>query len=217
MSLVSKWFLGQLGKLRPVALSDTPDASIELPPPHREGGMPIMQALAQRRSARDFADTPLTLQQVSDLLWAADGINRPQEHERTAPSAMNAQEVTVYLALASGLYHYDAERHALKLVAASDARRVTGLQGFVDTAPLDLVYVADEHRMSMIPKARRVAYSALCAGAIMQNVYLYCASTGLVSVARGLFDEKALREALGLEAHQRIIITQTVGQPHLHA
>jgi nitroreductase len=177
MSLVSKWILGRLGRLRAVALSDPAAACIELPPPDRHGGLPLMQALALRHSERDFAETPLSLQQLSELLWAADGINRPEIHERT----------------------------------------VTGLQDFVDAAPLDLVYVADDHRMRMIPERRRGSYSALCAGAIMQNVYLYCASAGLISVARGLFDEDALRQALGLSSHQRIIITQTVGAPRLTA
>lgn len=213
MSLVSKWFLGQLGRLRGVALDDPAAAYVELPAPDRAGGMPLMQALARRHSERDFAQTPLTLQQLSELLWAADGINRPDVHERTAPSAMNAQEISVYVALATGLYRYNVERHALSLVAASDARRVTGLQDFVDTAPLDLVYVAEEHNMRLIPEARRETYAAICAGAIMQNVYLYCASAGLASVARGLFDEQALREVLGLSSHQRIVITQTVGAP----
>lgn len=213
MSLVSKWFLGQLGRLRAVALDDPAAAYIALPAPDRTGGIPLMQAFARRRSDRDFSQVPLTLQQLSELLWAADGINRPEVHERTAPSAMNAQEIIVYVALATGLYRYDAERHALSLVAASDARRVTGLQDFVDAAPLDLVYVADEHNMRLIPESRRASYAAICAGAIMQNVYLYCASAGLVSVARGLFDEAALRAALGLHSHQRLVITQTVGAP----
>jgi len=213
MSLVSKWFLGQLGRLRAVALSDPAAAYLALPEPNRVGGIPLMQALSLRHSEREFSTSPLSLQQLSDLLWAADGVNRPDAHERTAPSAINAQEISVYVALAIGLYRYDVERHALALVSSCDARPVTGLQDFVDVAPIDLVYVADDHRMRLIPEQRRVAYSALCAGAIMQNVYLYCASAGLVSVVRGLFDEPALREALGLSAQQRIVITQTVGAP----
>jgi SagB-type dehydrogenase family enzyme len=146
-------------------------------------------------------------------LWAADGINRPEIHERTAPSAMNAQEIVIYVALAEGLYCYDNEHHALELVAATDARSVTGLQEFVDTAPLDLVYVADHHRMWTIPEARREVYAAACAGAIMQNVYLYSASSGLSTVARGLFDAAALATALGLAPHQHVVLAQTVGFP----
>jgi hypothetical protein len=171
-----------------------------------------MQALARRHSERDFGTTPLSLQQLSDLLWAADGINRPETHEHTAPSAMNAQEIVIYVALAQGLYRYDAEHHTLELVAATDARRVTGLQDFVDTAPLDLVYVADHRRMLTIPEARRPAYAAACAGAIAQNVYLYCASAGLATVLRGLFDARALTSALGLALHEHVVLAQTVGR-----
>jgi SagB-type dehydrogenase family enzyme len=215
MSLVSKWLLGKLGQLRAVPLEAAAEAWIPLPPPAREGGMPLMQALALRHSERKFADTPLSRQQLADLLWAADGINRPEIKEHTAPSAMNAQEIDVYVALAEGLYRYDAQRHGLDLVASTDARRVTGLQDFVDAAPLDLVYVADYERMALalIPESLRATYAAVCAGAITQNVYLYCASAGLASVVRGLFDEGTLARALGLRARQHIVITQTVGVP----
>lgn len=213
MGLVRKWFLGQMGRLRAIPVSGPADARITLPAPDTQGGMPLMRALARRRSERDFSSTPLDPQQLSDLLWAADGINRPEIHEHTAPSAMNAQEIVIYVAMAEGLYRYDPEGHALELVAATDARRVTGLQDFVDTAPLDLVYVADHHRMRTIPEARRDIYAAVCAGAITQNVYLYCASAGLATVVRGLFDAKALALALGLAPHQDIVLTQTVGVP----
>lgn len=213
MSLVSKWLLGQLGRLRAMDLTGAAQAPIALPPPRKTGGRPLMDALARRQSGRDFAPTPLSRQTLSDLLWAADGINRPDVHEHTAPSAMNAQEIDIYVALAEGLFRYQPEPHALLPVAATDARRVTGLQDFVDTAPLDLVYVADHHRMrnSLIPEGRRQSYASFAAGAIAQNVYLFCASEGLTTVARGLFDEKALGQALALEPHQHIVLTQTVG------
>lgn len=213
MSLVSKWFLGRLGRLHAVPLDQDAAKCVPLPPPDRAGGMPLMQALAQRRSKREFAPAPLTQQQLSDLLWAADGVNRPEIHEHTAPSAMNAQEIVTYVALAQGLYRYDPERHVLDRVASSDARVVTGLQDFVDTAPLDLVYVADHHRMRLIPERRRGVYAAACVGAIAQNVYLYCASAGLATVVRGLFDEAALGSELGLAEHEKVVLTQTVGWP----
>lgn len=170
-----------------------------------------MQALARRRSQREFAATSLTPQQLSELLWAADGINRPELHEHTAPSAMNAQEIDIYVALAEGLYRYDAERHVLELVASTDARKLTGLQDFVDSAPVDLVYVANHERMRLIPQPKRDVYAAACSGAIAQNVYLYCASAGLASVVRGLFDAASLGAALGLSEHQTIVLSQTVG------
>lgn len=213
MSLIGKWLLGQMGRLRALPPSGPEQARIALPSPDRSGGLPLMQALALRRSGREFASAPLSIQELSDLLWAADGINRPELHEHTAPSAMNAQEVDIFVALSHGLYRYDAERHALDLVAASDARRVTGLQDFVDDAPLDLVYVADHHRMTLVPAHSRSVYAAACAGAISQNAYLYCASAGLVTVVRGLFDEPSLAAALGLRPHQHVVLTQTVGRP----
>ena len=213
MSLVTKWFLGKLGRLHAAPTSGSAPARVQLPPPDRNGGMPLMQALALRRSEREFASTALPAQTLSNLLWAADGINRPDVHEHTAPSAMNAQEITVYVALEDGLYRYRADEHALELVAHADARAVTGLQDYVDTAPVDLVYVADHDRMKLIPASRRLHYAAVCAGAIAQNVYLYCASSGLATVVRGLFDEAALAAALGLGLHQHIVLTQTVGIP----
>jgi SagB-type dehydrogenase family enzyme len=213
MSLVSKWFLGRLGQLHAIPLSGPAPECVTLPAPNRVGGMPLMQALALRHSGREFATTPLSQQQLSDLLWAADGINRPEIQEHTAPSAMNAQEIDIYVALSEGLFRYEARRHVLELVASSDARSVTGLQDFVDVAPLDLVYVADHDRMRFIPERSRTSYAAVCAGAIAQNVYLYCASARLATVVRGLFDEAALGTALGLSAHQKIVLTQTVGSP----
>jgi SagB-type dehydrogenase family enzyme len=213
MSLVSKWFLGKLGRLRAVELVGPACERVALPPPNKSGGMSLLQALALRHSQRAFRPQPLAAQQLSDLLWAADGINRPEVLEHTAPSAMNAQEIVIYVAQAEGLYRYDAAHHALELVAQADARNVTGLQDFVDSAPLDLVYVADEQRMHLIPASRRLHYAAVCTGAIAQNVYLYCASVGLATVVRGLFDESALAAALGLGAHEKIVLTQTVGWP----
>ena len=189
------------------------DAVIALPPPQVAGGMPLMQALAGRRSLREFAPTPLAPQVLSDLLWAAFGINRIEGHGRTAPSAMGAQEIDVYAALAGGLYIYDPDAHRLVRVARADARRVTGFQDFVDEAPLDLVYVADQAHLLGGPGEQRAAFSAACAGAIAQNVYLYCAAAGLATVVRGWLDRKALAAALGLGAEEHIVLAQTVGYP----
>jgi SagB-type dehydrogenase family enzyme len=148
---------------------------------------------------------------LSSLLWAADGINRPEAGGRTAPSALNAQEIAVYVALASGVYVYEPKAHALHRVADVDARRVTGYQEFVDEAPVELIYVADHAHHRLVPSHLRSIYAAVSAGAICQNVYLFCASAGLVSVARGWFDRHALAEALALHRGQDIILAQTVG------
>ena len=136
-----------------------------------------MEAIAARRSAREFSPRELPLQPLSSMLWAAFGINRA-DGGRTAPSAINAQEIDVYVALPSGAYLYDAAENALQLVAGSDLRRVTGYQDFVDDAALDLVYVADHSRMTLVPAASRESYASVAAGAITENVYLFAAGTG---------------------------------------
>ena len=142
MSTLTKLALGAMGQLRPRPVQGDARKAIKLPAPDRTGGLPLMQALARRRSSREFARKPLPLPVLSSLLWAAFGVNR-RGGGRTAPSALDAQEIDVYVALPDGAYRYDAKAHSLRLVAASDLRRVTGYQDFVDEAPLDLVYVAD--------------------------------------------------------------------------
>jgi SagB-type dehydrogenase family enzyme len=154
----------------------------------------------------------LPLPLLSDLVWAAFGVNRP-DGGRTAPSAINAQEIDVYVALPTGAYLYDAKAHALQLVAASDLRRVTGYQDFVDEAPLDLVYVADHSRMKLVPAGSRASYAAAAAGAITQNVYLFAASYGLATVIRAWIDRAAIADALGLTHDQEVLLSQTVGYP----
>lgn len=212
MSALTKLALGLMGQLRPKPAAADAASSISLPAPARQGGLPLLDALAQRRSSRDFAPTPLPLQVLSDLLWAAYGINRP-EGGRTAPSALNAQEVDVFVALSSGAYRYEPTRHELQLVAASDLRGITGYQDFVDQAPLDLVYVADQGRMGMVPVAQRESYASAAAGAITQNVYLFAASTGLATVIRAWIDRSAIADALGLTHDQQVLLAQTVGYP----
>jgi SagB-type dehydrogenase family enzyme len=212
MTTVGKMVLGMMGRLRPEPAAGDSATTIALPPVDPRGGMPLMEALAARRSARDFAPDALPLSVLSGLLWAAFGINRP-DGGRTAPTALNAQEVDVYVALPSGAYRYDAATHALVLVAASDVRRVTGYQDFVDDAPLDLVLVADHARQRLVPVGQREAYASAAAGAIAQNVYLYAAAHGLATVIRAWIDREAIAEALGLTLDQQVLLSQTVGYP----
>jgi nitroreductase len=172
-----------------------------------------MEALRRRQSRRAFSPRPLPAQALSDLVWAAAGVNRPGLGGRTAPSAMNAQEVLLYLALREGLYLYDPAAHLLRQAVASDVRGVSGYQDFVDTAPLDLIYVADHARMTLVPAGRREAYAFAAAGAMAQNVYLFCASAGLATVIRAWFDARALTHAMGLGTDHQILLAQTVGRP----
>ena len=212
MGTLTKVALGVMGRLRPSPAQGDGPATLALPPPDREGGLPLMRTLALRRSGRAFRPDPLPPEVMSGLLWAAFGTNRP-DGGRTAPSALNAQEIDVFVALPEGAYRYDATGHALQRVASADLRRVTGYQDFVDQAPLDLVLVADHARMRLVPAAQRAAYAHAAAGAIAQNVYLYAASAGLATVIRAWIDRDAIAEALGLTHDQQVLLSQTVGFP----
>jgi nitroreductase len=148
------------------------------------------------------------------LLWAADGVNRP-DGKRTAPSAVNWQNIDIYVAMADGLYLYDAPQNALKVLLTEDVRAATGQQNFVKAVPLDLVYVAD-YSKAKTPRGENPnaeVWSAAGVGFISQNVYLYCASEGLATVVRGMFDRDALGKVLQLRPDQKIILTQSVGYP----
>jgi len=213
MNTLTKMALGLIGQLKLQPAVGDAASTTYLPAANTTGGLPLMQALAQRQSQREFDPAPLPLQMLSDLLWAAAGINRPELAGRTAPSAMNAQEVDVYVALPEGLYRYAAPTQTLHLVSATDVRRVTGYQDFVDTAPLDLVLVADHARMKLVPAAQREAFAFAAAGAMAQNVYLYCASSGLAAVIRAWLDRDALAQAMGLTNDQQVLLSQTVGRP----
>jgi len=186
---------------------------IVLPAPDTQGGMPLMQALSQRSTSRSFTDKEIPPQVLSDLLWAATGINRPDSGKRTAPTARNLQEIDVYVATAQGLYLYDPKEHALLTVLADDIRAATGSQDFVAGAPVNLVYVVDYKRMGDAPEEIKKFYAATDTGFISQNVYLYCASAGLATVVRGLVDREILAKAMGLRPDQAVILAQTVGYP----
>jgi nitroreductase len=212
VATLGKVVLGMMGRLRPKPATGDSVSTIALPRVDPHGGMPLMEALGARRSSREFAPDPLPQALLADLLWAAYGVNRP-DGGRTAPSAINAQEIDVFVALPTGAFLYDAAENALTLVAATDVRRVTGYQDFVDEAPLDLVYVADHTRMRMVPAGQRDSYSSAAAGAISQNVYLYAAANGLATVIRAWIDRDAIAEALGLTHDQQVLFSQTVGYP----
>lgn len=175
--------------------------------------MALFEVLLRRRSCRDIAPGGLRLYLLSRLLWAACGINRPVQSGRTAPSAQDAQVISVYIAMASGLYRYDPRADLLHPVLAEDIRAATGEQSYVPTAPLTLIYVA---QLDPAPQASRVEqqfYAALDTGHISQNVYLFCAAEGLATVARGQLDRPALARRMLLQPGQEVILAQSVGYP----
>jgi SagB-type dehydrogenase family enzyme len=184
---------------------------IALPAPRLDAGLPLMQALKARKSSREFADRAIPQQLLADLLWAAFGVNRPAEKKRTAPSAHNRQEIDVYVAMREGLFRYDAFQHALMPVLQEDIRAHTGRQKFPAHAALNLVYVADFARMRNVPRDAAIEVAAISTGAIVQNVYLFCASEGLSNVVRGWIDKKVLGKAMGLRPDQYILVAQSVG------
>jgi nitroreductase len=185
---------------------------MSLPAPRRTGGMPLMRALQQRRSTREFADRPLPAQVMSDLLWAAYGINRPSG-DRTAPYWRHIMVIDVYAAMSDGVWLYDPKQHALLPHLARDIRGATGRQDFAATAPLNLVYVAHGERMQDISAEDRRLYASVDAAFIGQNVYLFCASEGLATVFRGAVDYPTLTAAMQLDKSEFVTFAQTVGYP----
>jgi nitroreductase len=212
-SFQATWLVLAILFIFPTLTSGQELKPVELLKPQFETGRPLMQVLKDRSSSRSFSREKLPKQVISNMLWAAFGINRPDSGKRTAPSAMNWQEIDIYVATVYGLYLYDAKAHALKTILAEDIRALTGRQPFVQDAPVNLVYVADFSRMGKAKVDDKVFYSAAGTGFISQNVYLYCASEGLATVVRGLVDRPALVKVMRLRPDQRVILAQSVGYP----
>jgi nitroreductase len=181
--------------------------------PAASGNHPLLQLLMKRSSSRSFSPEPLPKEVLSNLVWAAFGINRPDSGRRTAPSASNRQEIDLFVAMAEGLYVFDAKAGFLVPLVAEDIRARTGRQPFVKEAPVNLVYVADFSRMGAAAREDQEFYSAADAGFISENVYLFCAAEGLATVVRGLIDRPALAKAMGLRPDQKILLAQSVGYP----
>lgn len=186
--------------------------TITLPPPRQSGGLPLMAALQRRRSDRAYLAQPITREVLSNLLWAAFGINRAESGDRTAPYWRHVMVIDLYLAMADGVWLYEPKAHALLSRIRDDIRRETGMQDFVAGAPLELIYVAHGERMDVPPEERRL-YASVDSAFIGENVYLFCASEGLGSVFRGSFDQEALARRLKLGAQEFVTFVQTVGYP----
>ncbi|SCK28136.1 SagB-type dehydrogenase domain-containing protein [Variovorax sp. HW608] len=187
---------------------------LTLPAPRLQAAT-LEEALQRRCSTRIFLPDSLSLEELSAVLWAAFGVNRPESGGRTAPSARGWQEVLVYAVMAEGAWRYDGQAHRLDLVKAGDLRAATGVQDFVGSAPLNLVYVADFERMHDAREEDRVFLAGVDAGCIAENVYLYCAAAGLATVVRALIDRRNLAQALDLKPTQRIALAQSIGRTGL--
>jgi len=193
---------------------------LALPKPQKQGGKPLMQALAERQTNRNIGEEKLSPQMLSNLLWAAFGVNRETSGMRTAPSAMAVREIDIYVFLPEGVYLFDAAAHNLKPVLAGDHRAKTGNQAGVGKAPVSLVYVADLDKyasgsgpMRVTDAAVQTAWSNAHAGFIGQNVYLYAASEGLACWFRALIDNAGIAKLLNLRPGQKVLYSQGVGHP----
>jgi nitroreductase len=193
-----------------VSLAAEP-ASIKLPAAQKTGGKSLMAALNGRMSSRSFSGEKLPVQTLSNLLWAAFGINRP-DGRRTAPSALNRQETDIYVITANGAYLYDAKNNTLVGVVTKDLRAMAGTQNYVKDAPVTLVYVADYSKAREGSADNQLLVGA-DVGVIAENVYLFCASEGLATVVRAAIDREALGRELKLRPQQKIILDQPVGYP----
>ena len=186
-------------------------ATIQLPNPQKEGGKPLMAALSARMSTKTFNGEKLPMQTLSNLLWAAFGINRP-DGRRTAPSARNWQETEIYVATADGVYLWDAKKNTLETILTKDIRAITGNQEYVKDASVVLIYVSDYVKVNAGEMDKQILVGA-DTGMIAENVYLFCASEGLATVVRANIDINALGKELKLRPDQKVTLDQCVGYP----
>ena len=183
-----------------------------LPPASELAGVTLKNALKLRRSTRAYTSHPLPDQVLSDILWAANGVNRPNDG-RTSPYWRHIMVIDIYLAMADGIWFYDPPKNALRRTSEQDIRAQTGQQDFVSVAPLELIYVAHGERMTDVNPEERRLYASVDAGFIGQNVYLACAAAGLGSVFRGSVDAARVARLMQLPDSQFVTFAQTVGYP----
>ncbi|MFH2067918.1 MAG: SagB/ThcOx family dehydrogenase [Candidatus Omnitrophota bacterium] len=186
---------------------------IQLLKPRMSGGKPLMQALKERQTLRNISSKELPAQVFSNLLWAAFGINRPELGKRTAPSAVNRQEIDVYVATPKGVHLYNAPKNTLEPIVAHDIRPLCKMQPAALAAPVLLLYVADYLKMGGAPKEMNEFYAVADTGFISQNVYLFCASEGLATVVMGAINRERLSKEMNLRPEQKVILVQPVGYP----
>lgn len=222
--------------LTPLASSAQDLETIELNPPDKERGLPFMEALSVKASATEWSDRDLSLQDLSDLMWAANGLNRPEENKTTASSAMNAHDVDIYVFMKEGVFVYDYRNHELDPVLAGDFRSAAMMHrptrgttmpedagngaaaaGTQDTAlppaeaAIQIVLISDSDRFRTATKEQKYEWGAIDTGIISQNISLFCAATGLKTRPRALIDRAKIRDLLGLKESQYVFLNHPVG------
>ncbi|HEY9070018.1 MAG TPA: SagB/ThcOx family dehydrogenase [Candidatus Ozemobacteraceae bacterium] len=191
--------------------AQTPE-TIKLPAPALNPDKPLMLSLKERQTRREFADRPVSLQDLSNILWCANGINRPESGKRTSPSAKNAQDIDIYIIMKEGAYLYDAPKHELTLVASGDHVLDAGTQPYVASAPLNLLFVSDLAKFDFMKEREdQLVAAAVDAGHCSQNVYLYGAAANMAVVTRMSVPKPRAAATLRLRPQQYIVIGQTIG------
>lgn len=174
----------------------------------KSSSMSLVDVLQKRESVREYAADPLTDQELSNILWGACGINRPESKRLTAPSAVNAQDIIVYVCRADGAWRYDAQQNTLTRITELDLRKaVAGRQPFAANAPVCLLLVSD---LSKLRGNRE--YGAMDAGYVSENIYLICTAMGLKTVARAMMERDALVRELGLNDSQVPMLNHPIGR-----
>jgi len=191
---------------------------IKLPEPQLNFEFPLMKALEIRRSIRKWSDAPISIQNLSNLLWAGCGISKKKygnvKSKRTAPSACNSQEIKIYTLMKNGVFIYNEENHELIEILPNDIREHIGTQKMMKSAPLGLAFVADLSQMNS-PFLKNDEAKRFCAwvdtGFISQNIYLYCAAANLATVVLSLVNRDKLHKLMKLDEYEKIVLTQVVG------
>ena len=171
---------------------------VKLPVPQTEGGMPLMNAIAARKTTREFSARPIDTQTLSEILWTAWGLTHEGKH--SIPTSQNKQNLKVYVLQADGVWLYKPEKNIIENISKKDVRSILNTQDFVKDAPLHLAFVGSDKKNSPTH-----------AGSAYQNVGLYCASKGLNNVVRGYFDRQTLGKELRLKDNEEVIVTQAIG------
>ncbi len=186
--------------------------TVNLPGPQESGGLPLYEALNLRQTIRNYTSKEPDMQTLSNILWAAYGVNR-EDGKRTVPAARNWYEFDIYVVTAKGWYIYEPIAHRLDKMSSDDLREYAGRQDFVHTAPVTFIYVADYDRMDNATNEIKDFYSAVNLGYISQNVYLSCASEGMGTCVLGQVDRDKIREVFNLRSGQRVVLSQCMGYP----
>lgn len=188
------------------------NGNIKLLPPQMDQGLSVMKALSARYSERNFDTVEIKIQDLSNLLWATNGINRPESGKKTAPSSMNSQDVDVYVCLKSGIYLYNASKNELEFLLAGDHRiLLAGRQSNMAVAPVFLLLTSDISRFKPnVSDSAKVVWGSMDVGIVSQNISLFCAAMGFSTVPRGTMETEKLSQLLQLPNTRYLMLNHPV-------